>query len=315
MSIREFQFDVTTKKKVIFFDKPLRHRRYTARQLNTKFSQRSFRSFLLSQTGGKRELTNKDFHLLNFNDRTEYSICEVKCPKIEPKVIEPTPLIEDEEEEEEDDDQGMVISTGERRLREGDGEHFFPLDGDIEEQQKLFHKSKQKIIHSAPILQERIVNPEDLGPGEFTQSPLPSSPRLSLLVPVVSQVKLVTPVQGNYSYSLWQLGTLQLLVRSSFHGFTRSNTSEEELLTCYAKLEYQPQFGFEQITDAEYRRLWLQSYLRQGTSLLLGKSDLHVSLHRRSSSGRINAFTQQVMKVEKITFENLNQNLKECQIE
>lgn len=140
-------------------------------------------------------------------------------------------------------------------------------------------------------------------------------PLLSLLVPVVSQVKLVTPVQGNYSYSLWQLGTLQLLVRSSFHGFTRSNTSEEELLTCYAKLEYQPQFGFEQITDAEYRRLWLHSYLRQGTSLLLGKSDLRVSLHRRSSSGRINAFTQQVMKVEKITFENINQNLKECQIE
>jgi hypothetical protein len=101
---------------------------------------------------------------------------------------------------------------------------------------------------------------------------------LAVLVPVVSEVRLVTPVQGNYAYSVWQLGTLQLLVRSSFHGFTRSTTSEEELISCYAKLEYQPQFGFEQITDGEYRRLWLQSYLRQGTSLLLGKVDLHVSL-------------------------------------
>lgn len=165
MSIREFQFDsTTTKKKVIFFDKPLRHRRYTARQLNTKFCQRSFRSFLLSQTGGKRELTNKDFHLLNFNDRTEYSICEVKCQKIEPIAIEPAPLIDDEEDEE-DDDEGMVISTGEKRFGGEEGEHWFRLDGDIEEQQKLFHKSKQKIIHSAPILQERTVNPEDLGPG------------------------------------------------------------------------------------------------------------------------------------------------------
>jgi hypothetical protein len=113
MSIREFQLDPTTKKKVIFFDKPLRRRRYTTRELNTKFYQRSLRSFLLSQTGGKREQNNKDFHLLNFNDRTEYSICEMKCQRLEPKPIEVTPSIDDDEEEE---DEGMVISTGETCL-------------------------------------------------------------------------------------------------------------------------------------------------------------------------------------------------------
>ena len=42
-------------------------------------------------------------------------------------------------------------------------------DGDSEQQQKLFSKSKQKIIHSAPVLQERETtnpdNPIETGPG------------------------------------------------------------------------------------------------------------------------------------------------------
>lgn len=45
---------------------------------------------------------------------------------------------------------------------------------DVEEQQKQFHKSKQKIIHSAPIVQERTTNESDQqnenvdqGPSEF----------------------------------------------------------------------------------------------------------------------------------------------------
>lgn len=85
-------------------------------------------------------------------------------------------------------------------------------------------------------------------------------------------MKLATPIQGNYEYCLWQLGTLQLLIRSSYHGFCRPSTDNvnDELITCYSKLEYQPQFGCEQITDREYRLIWLESYLRHGTSVLLG---------------------------------------------
>ena len=134
------------------------------------------------------------------------------------------------------------------------------LGGDIEQQQKLFIKSKQKIIHSAPILQEReTINPEN------------SADNTENLVPVISHVKLATPAQGNYEYCLWQLGTLQILIRSSYHGFCRhDNNTEDEIVTCYSKLEYQPQFGFEQITDKEYRLIWFESYLRRGASVLLG---------------------------------------------
>jgi len=95
------------------------------------------------------------------------------------------------------------------------------------------------------------------------------------LEPIISRVKLATPIQGNYEYCLWQLGTLQILIRSSYHGFCRhisadNNNTNEEFLICYSKLEYQPQFGLEQITDKEYRSMWFESYLRHGASVLLG---------------------------------------------
>lgn len=165
ISIREFQFDDPTstsnKKKVMFIDKPFRQRVYTKRELNTKFYQRSFRSLLLSTTGGKRETTDNQFNYTSFNNKTEFQITEIKNKIIEKPSIE---QLEEEKEEkkttddedEDEDENAMVIST----------------DGDSEQQQKLFKKSKQKIIHSAPVLQEReTTNPEestDSGPGNLS---------------------------------------------------------------------------------------------------------------------------------------------------
>ncbi|CAF4710084.1 unnamed protein product [Rotaria sp. Silwood1] len=290
MSIREFQIetlDMSTstpnKKKIIFFDKPLRQRDYTKRELNSKYSQRSFRSLLLSTTGGKRETTDNQFNYSSFNNKTEFQIIEIKNKTNENSSIKQTDEKQEEnnnstDDEDDDDEDAMIISTG----------------GDIEEQQKLFNKSKQKIIHSAPILQERDTSNSDNATDNSENRP----------VPVISRVKLATPIQGNYEYCLWQLGTLQILIRSSYHGFIRhilpDNISNDELITCYAKVEYQPQFGLEQVTDKEYRMIWFESYLRHGASVLLG---------------RINAFTQQLLKVEKMTYENIDQNLKECQID
>jgi hypothetical protein len=207
------------------------------------------------------------------------------------------------------------------------------LDGDIEQQQKLFHKSKQKIIQSAPVAHERATNlsdePTELDADQPGQLPVELTATIcSFSVGVLTRVQLVTPVQGNYQYCLWQLGTLQLLVRSSIHGLFSSSQSNgdrvDELITCHAKLEYQPQFGFEQITDKEYRALWLESYLRHGAAVLLGTDALLVCVSACRSSlsrlddacaGRINVFTQQVLKVDKLTYENLQRNLAECQIE
>jgi hypothetical protein len=150
ISIREFQFDSPTstsnKKKVIFIDKPLRQRDYTKRQLNSKYFQRSFRSLLLSTTGGKRETTDNQFNYTSFNNKTEFEITEIKSKTLISQIKQEEEKKKITDDEDEDDEDGMIIST----------------DGDNEEQQKLFNKLKQKIIHSAPILQERETNnPED----------------------------------------------------------------------------------------------------------------------------------------------------------
>ena len=116
ISIREFKFetiDNSSKKKVIFIDKPLRQRVYTKRELNSKFFQRSFRSLLVSTTGGKREITDNQFNYTNFNNKTEFQITEIKK-----KIIEQVKEQEDIEkkitdDEDEDDEQGMIIDTGE----------------------------------------------------------------------------------------------------------------------------------------------------------------------------------------------------------
>ncbi|CAF0798145.1 unnamed protein product [Adineta steineri] len=285
VSIREFQFETLdnpnlTKKKVIFIDKPLRQRVYTKRELNSKYFQRSFRSLLVSTTGGKRETTDNPFIYTSFNNKTEFQITEIKTKTNEQSSTKPMEKEKEKEitdDDDDDDDEGaMIIDT----------------DGDIEQQQKLFIKSKQKIINSAPILQDRETNNSDNSTNDLENGP----------VPIVSSVKLATPIQGNYEYCLWQLGTLQILIRSSHHGYCQNNppNTNDELVTCYSKLEYQPQFGLEQITDKEYRLIWFESYLRHGASVLVG---------------RINVFTQQLLRVEKMTYENIDQNLKECQID
>ncbi|CAF4332105.1 unnamed protein product, partial [Rotaria sordida] len=43
---------------------------YTRRELNNKYFQRSFRSLLLSTTGGKRETTDNQFNYSSFNNKT-----------------------------------------------------------------------------------------------------------------------------------------------------------------------------------------------------------------------------------------------------
>lgn len=48
---------------------------------------------------------------------------------------------------------------------------FNYLDGDIEEQQKLFNKSKQKIIHSVPVIQERETNSSENVSGNNETGP------------------------------------------------------------------------------------------------------------------------------------------------
>lgn len=127
MLVREFQFElldnpgsVANKKKIIFIDKPIRQRIYSKRELNSKYSQRSFRSLLLSTTGGKRETNNNQFYYSSFNNKSEFQVTEIKkTPPIEKSPLEQAQQQHEEtkttitdEDDDEDEGNAMIISTG-----------------------------------------------------------------------------------------------------------------------------------------------------------------------------------------------------------
>jgi hypothetical protein len=123
ISIREFQYETldnpSNKKKVIFIDKPLRQRIYTKRELNHKYSQRSFRSLLLTTTGGKRETTDNQFNYTNLSNKTEFQITEIKKKvPLKPLIKEVEPEEEkkmtDDDDDDDEDEGGMIISTGKK---------------------------------------------------------------------------------------------------------------------------------------------------------------------------------------------------------
>jgi hypothetical protein len=120
MIIRQFRFenvekpDQPTIKKVIFLDKPLRQRTYTKRELNTKYSQRAFRSLLLTTTGGKRETTSTSFHSSSLPDKLDFALTEISKRPVKPTPTDAARAVSDDNDDDDDDDDegAMVISTG-----------------------------------------------------------------------------------------------------------------------------------------------------------------------------------------------------------
>ncbi|XP_066301538.1 little elongation complex subunit 2-like isoform X1 [Branchiostoma lanceolatum] len=95
------------------------------------------------------------------------------------------------------------------------------------------------------------------------------------------------PDKHNVVYSLMSFGKLLLLVRSDLPAVCRATGG---LFKWFAhvrpKLEYQPDFGVEQLTPGEMCREWISTYIMPPDSRLIRV--------------RINAFTSEVMLVEQL---------------
>merc|ERR1711976_411208 len=65
-----------------------------------------------------------------------------------------------------------------------------------------------------------------------------------------------SPEDGqNPTYNLWQLGDLRLLIRCKYHGTYKPFKSKKAyFVNLQPKLEYQPQYGVEQVTYSETAR-------------------------------------------------------------
>ncbi|XP_078571480.1 little elongation complex subunit 2-like [Branchiostoma floridae x Branchiostoma japonicum] len=95
------------------------------------------------------------------------------------------------------------------------------------------------------------------------------------------------PDKHNVVYSLMSFGKLLLLVRSELPAVCRTTGGHFKWFAhVRPKLEYQPDFGVEQLTPGEMCREWISTYIMPPESRLIRV--------------RINAFTSEVMLVEQL---------------
>ncbi|XP_061196612.1 little elongation complex subunit 2-like [Saccostrea echinata] len=76
------------------------------------------------------------------------------------------------------------------------------------------------------------------------------------------------PQRNNVTYNLWDLGGFKIVVRCNIHGVIRDMNQQLSFIHLMPKLEYQCQFGMEQVTPSEAVRTWISSYIRPNCRVL-----------------------------------------------
>ncbi|XP_065935196.1 little elongation complex subunit 2 [Magallana gigas] len=76
------------------------------------------------------------------------------------------------------------------------------------------------------------------------------------------------PMRNNVTYNLWDLGGFKVIVRCNIHGVIRDLNQQLSFIHLIPKLEYQCQFGMEQVTASETARTWISSYIRPSCRVL-----------------------------------------------
>ncbi|XP_022103942.1 uncharacterized protein LOC110986403 [Acanthaster planci] len=95
------------------------------------------------------------------------------------------------------------------------------------------------------------------------------------------------PSKGSIDYSLWRFGCHLLVIKNNIDAVTanyaESNLNKMQVATILPKLEYQPHFGYEQISMSELIKLWMSLLLQPGSKVI---------------QGRVNALTSDLMMLE-----------------
>lgn len=155
-----------------------------------------------------------------------------------------------------------------------------PLEHILQGQEKLGQMGKQSNICS--------------GQEVFVRQGLPSPPGSKGSVQyntkeweaAEDRSKFIPPIaKRNLSYDTWSLGNLKLLIRTSIHGNFSRNKRKGRHVVLTPKLEYQPCYGYEQLTHSEAAAAWTQLTLKPECQLI---------------RARVNAFNHKVMMIEKI---------------
>ncbi|TMW55038.1 hypothetical protein Poli38472_013800 [Pythium oligandrum] len=85
--------------------------------------------------------------------------------------------------------------------------------------------------------------------------------------------------QGCVSYRIWQIGDVKMLVRTTTNAFIRQADSPEKTtpVSLFIKPDAQPLGLKERLSRSERRRYWLHSWIRGGSTILIGHLDPRAS--------------------------------------
>jgi hypothetical protein len=89
--------------------------------------------------------------------------------------------------------------------------------------------------------------------------------------------KFMDLVHENVNYDLWTLPNnnnkpFKILIRSSFDGMYNNSN-----VVLHSKLEYQPQFGCEKLSDKDYCTMWCKSFIRNMCNVFLCRINVFTS--------------------------------------
>ncbi|XP_033639967.1 little elongation complex subunit 2-like isoform X1 [Asterias rubens] len=82
-------------------------------------------------------------------------------------------------------------------------------------------------------------------------------------------------MDGRVDYTLWRFGKLNILVRSDIDAVSApsgvTNLNKGQVTSILSKMEFQPHFGFEQISVSELTKLWISLLLQPGSKVIQGR--------------------------------------------
>ncbi|KAK3104372.1 hypothetical protein FSP39_000408 [Pinctada imbricata] len=80
--------------------------------------------------------------------------------------------------------------------------------------------------------------------------------------------KFKVPERHNVTYSLWNLGGFHVIIRAGYHGVVRNVNQQMQFIHLSPKLEFQSDFGMEQLTASELANDWISTYIRPNCKLV-----------------------------------------------
>ncbi|XP_063421531.1 uncharacterized protein LOC134706486 [Mytilus trossulus] len=76
------------------------------------------------------------------------------------------------------------------------------------------------------------------------------------------------PARHNVTYHLWSLGAYNVMIRSGYHGVYKDTQQKVSFIHVSPKMEYQSNYGVEQLTVGEVSKDWASAYVRPNCKII-----------------------------------------------